>query len=568
MWTVAAVSEQANRRQMGVVEIMASPLRDHFKLCMEEKKVYRFEGTVWKEDICKTYIQCAVSYAERVLKAARAELYKCQKEFEWEISRIDAAINTTLNIYSQQLAVREALRLYCSTSEQRFDENDQGTLNTPYGIIDLHDGSIRDCSPDDMRRMCTAVPLPPEELRSSRPEKTLNALREIFLPVGLPDKPDSLAHLDELQKTFEDLVREFDEENGSRRSKRYSSEKELFENICRTKNALNQALAEQRAYDLAYTRWQAGKCLDEMMRFLQVLLGYILIGTNDLQLFLIFLGDRGRNGKGVLCHLIRDILGDYAMEVRSTVFMKGRIRESGAPTPELMAMAKKRCVIASENDRSDQINAPLLKRITGHDWMTGRQLYGSEKSFRPCCVPILESNFVPHFDTQDEALLTRALCLNFDRHFEDNPEEITPYIGQKDPLLEEKLKDEHGLFLNWVVEGAVRYFQEGLQIPDFIEANKHQYRKERDAVEMFLDECCVLDPEKSEASSAVYSAYNQWSKEAGLIAMSAPNFRKNMESKGFAYKKSSSIQVLGIGLTSEAEESLAAYAHRMGYPNN
>ena len=567
---------QAARRETGVAEIISPCLKDKFLLCAEEKKVYRFQGTTWKEDVLKRYVDDAVGYAEKILRAAAAAMYPVEGLLGRSVVNVNSAINTTLNIQSQNRVIRKALESKHSVSVEEFDKDDQETLNTPYGLINLRDGAVRATAPSDLRRMCTNVSLPPKEMRDLEPTKTLKALRDIFLPVGMPSEEEKTQDIEELKTRFQSLVEAYDdfdedEKKASALLRGHETfgdpQGTLLQLICTAKQQLDEAMRLQSACMEKKKLWESGVYLDEMMNFLQVLLGYMLLGTNNEQLMVIFLGDRGRNGKGLLCHLLRDILGDYAMEVRSSVFMKGHNRDSGAPTPELMALEGKRCVIASENDRNDQLNASLLKRITGHDHMTGRQLYGQERSYQPRCVIFLESNFMPRFDTQDEALLTRAVCVLFARHFEDNPEKITPFVGQKDPLLEEKLKDEYELFLNWMVKGAVRYFQEGLNVPEFIEANKDSCRKERDTLELFISECCVLEPGTT-GSRILYQAYNQWCRESGIAPLSAPNFRKSMETKGFVYKKNSQMLVHNIKLNLEGLRSLDAFAQRMGYRNN
>ena len=65
------------------------------------------------------------------------------------------------------------------------------------------------------------------------------------------------------------------------------------------------------------------------------------------------------------------------------------------------------------------------------------------------------------------------------------PEEI-------DRELPAKLLDEAEGILAWIVEGAKRWYAEGLGRPPEIEAAVLDYRNEMDQIPRFLEECCVV----------------------------------------------------------------------------
>lgn len=379
----------------------------------------------------------------------------------------------------------------CSVSESIFDK-DINTLTTPNGIIDLRTGDIRDTLPTDYRRRHTSCDLLPEAYQKA-PEIWLKTLRECLYPVV----------------------------------------KEAFP------SASDEQLEEH---------------FTQLIGFIQRLLGYCLIGSNPEQKFIIFVGHKGRNGKGVICHVLREILNDYACEVRSEMFMKGRQKSSGDATSDIMATEGKRLMIGSENDRGDSLNATFLKRITGGDKLSGRALYQNEREFMPTAVPIILTNFFPYFDSEDTALLRRCICIPFMRTFKENPDPNNFYEGEIDYNLEDKLRDEYQYILSWLVDGAVYYSNEGrLKIPEYINRYTNEYRKSKDTLGAFIDECCKVSDKYKISSSNLYAAYAQWAHEAGNTTYSRQVFKDRMTSKGFRYQKSNTMVIHGLTLNDDAE---------------
>ena len=219
----------------------------------------------------------------------------------------------------------------CSIPARIWD-NDVLTLTTPNGIVDLRTGTVRDALPSDYRRKCTQVELLPPEHRPE-PELWIHTLKTIFEPLGMPGEPEKL-ELEELRLKVEELQKEVEE---LRQKEALSDDfvldpdeekRELHRRklkLARAEEALRQAQTE---FAEKQEKRPSGVYLEQIIPFLQRLLGYCLLGTNQEQKFIIFVGDKGRNGKGVICHVLREILRDYACEARSELFMKTRQKGS------------------------------------------------------------------------------------------------------------------------------------------------------------------------------------------------------------------------------------------------
>lgn len=123
--------------------------------------------------------------------------------------------------------------------------------------------------------------------------------------------------------------------------------------------------------------------------------------------------------------------------------------------------------------------------------------------------------------------------------------------------MEEKLKAEYPQILCWLVQGAIRFLQEGLNIPDYIEAAAEEYRKDKDILGTFLNEFCTTEDfpafrsnQKQEPaeilSTELYGAFAQWCLESNLRPYSAIVFKQRMLAKGFDYIKNSNIYIRGL----------------------
>ena len=557
--THADVIRIAFDNQIGLASLLATMLKGKFAGELHPNSrtlcdVFVYNGVYWEKDVrrecgdCSSRLLKILRSTQRAIAAAK-EVNKGKGFLSLYSKVLTEALKAVTKISSFNAIVNRAFEGSegCGVPSCMWDQ-DKLTLTTCANVVDLRDGSVLDPDPEDYRRRHAVV----EYFENlEEPTAFIKALSESLGLLGCPEEPE---YLDErvLERALSDAESRFGFaflDDGPN---------EQVEAARRELDAARRTNAELReSYDQRMEAWNSGEVTKEVVDFMQVLLGYCLLGTNQNEKFIVFVGDKGRNGKGILCHTLRRILGDYAYEARSETFMRGRQRGGGDATSDIMALKGRRIVFISENDRGDAINAPLIKRITGHDEMSGRELYGAEQTFAPSCVPILLTNFFPHIDSEDHALLRRCICIPFQRTFKDDPDPENPAEGQIDYGLEEKLKAEYPQILSWLVRGAVRFQQEGLKIPSYIEVAAKEYRNDKDVLGLFLGRYCTSEdfvsglsgrerhPAKIQ-SSVLYGAFAQWCHEANLKLCSAIVFKSRMQAKGYKYTKNSSVYVIGL----------------------
>ena len=88
-----------------------------------------------------------------------------------------------------------------------------------------------------------------------------------------------------------------------------------------------------------------------------------------------------------------------------------------------------------------------------------------------------------------------------------------PNERQADPTLKEKLRQERGGILAWLVRGCLTWQQLGLAIPPFILLATAKYRDEEDNILHFLTERCLQRSDLSVKAGTLYEAYKTWCEE-------------------------------------------------------
>jgi putative DNA primase/helicase len=274
----------------------------------------------------------------------------------------------------------------------------------------------------------------------------------------------------------------------------------------------------------------------EVIEYLQKAFGYALTGDVSEDKVHVFYGG-GRNGKSTLINTILAAFGDYGKVTPAETLMEQR----GGGVPNDIARLKgARFVAASETARNRRLDAAKIKQMSGGDRQVARFMRGEFFEFTPQYKIFLVTNHKPKVDAQDDAIWRRLVLVPFEYKI---PED------QLDKHLEEKLLQELPGILAWVIEGAIKWYKEGLNPPDSVRLATNEYRDEMDTARKFIAECCELDKTARVKVRALYSAYQDWCEENEIDMMSSREFSKALSDAGFNKKRMTpGIMWLGIGL--------------------
>ena len=288
---------------------------------------------------------------------------------------------------------------------------------------------------------------------------------------------------------------------------------------------------------------------DEVIAYVQKLLGYGITGLCQEERFVVFYGS-GSNGKSVLNKLIKSVLGAYwGVMSRDCVFKSERPLSAGAATPHLAQLKGLRISVLDDCSEDETLDDGTIKKMSSGVPMEARLLHRNPEIFTPTHLPIICTNHLPKINVIDEAIERRLELVPFANSYK-HPHQIdedNPRHKPIDTSLGDKLQQPEALeqMLAWLVKGAVSWYQEGLgKQPLALRSAKDEYYEQFDEVGKFIKEHCEVGPTFAVPTSAFKQALSVQG-----VNKSAPDIKKTMEKKGFRYKKSNgSCRFLGVAL--------------------
>lgn len=217
-------------------------------------------------------------------------------------------------------------------------------------------------------------------------------------------------------------------------------------------------------------------------------------GMPKESLFLIIQG-LGANGKSVLVEFLRAAIGDmYAKNVAIALITDQKRTNAAAANPAIMALKNTRVVCFLESDRSEKANISTIKRLTGGDTLSGRQLFKEQENFKPNSNYLLATNYPLQIESTEYAVWRRFMIYTFKMTFKDDPNPNDKFEKEKDPDLINKVKNDeryHEAFLSILVHyRSMLYSKYGgriLKVPHpTIKHETSVYRQQEDIYERFI----------------------------------------------------------------------------------
>ncbi|MFP7707474.1 phage/plasmid primase, P4 family [Trueperella sp. LYQ141] len=260
----------------------------------------------------------------------------------------------------------------------------------------------------------------------------------------------------------------------------------------------------------------------ERIRFLQKICGYALTGDTRFECIIFYFGPTTRNGKGTLCETLLLVLGDYGMTARPELIMQKHFANSSSPSEEVARTRGARAIMISEIPKGEQLNASLVKTLSGGDSVNARFLHENSFDFRPQFKIFINTNYLPQVNDVTLFRSGRVLIVPFERHFTET---------EQDKTLKAQFRSEttKSAVLNWMLEGYRLLQKEGLKPPQtVIEATK-SYEQESNKVLLFLEECLKAGSNFEVRTRDVYEQYRLWCEANGLYPESMRTFKQSLE---------------------------------------
>lgn len=280
-----------------------------------------------------------------------------------------------------------------------------------------------------------------------------------------------------------------------------------------------------------------------MVEYLQRAFGYSLTGlTSEKAIFVLF--GKGNNGKSTMLTTFRQLIAEYAVLIQADSLMSRQ--ESNNTQADLADLRGARFVQTSETEEGQKLSQGKVKRITqGMGMIKAVRKYENPIEFPETHKLWLDTNRKPDIrDADDSATFNRL-----------HPIPFTVTITDIDREMPAKLIGEAEGILAWAVQGAVMWYENGLEKPEEIDAARERWRSDSDQLGRFVAECCVVHKGCRVPASALYAEYSRWA-EAGKEkdTLSGTFFGRKIGERYTKDEKNSGNYYLGIGLKTAVEE--------------
>ena len=273
----------------------------------------------------------------------------------------------------------------------------------------------------------------------------------------------------------------------------------------------------------------------DTIRYLQTWAGYSLTGKTSREGFVILYGPTTRNGKSTFLETILKALGDYAAAVNPETFATRQNRDGSRPSEDIARMAGKRFVIVSEPQQEMELDAAKVKKLTGGNTITARNLNEGSFEFLPQCKIFFDTNHRPRINDSSVFASDRLHMIPFNIHF--GPD-------QRDPELKKKLKTPENLsaVLNWCLAGwkAVQdnpSFDGVRDRPIAVSNATEDYYMSQDVLQLFLNECTERGDGYEIEAIRLHGAFVNWCLDESIRAIDYVSFMTRLEEKRIYAKK-------------------------------
>lgn len=218
----------------------------------------------------------------------------------------------------------------------------------------------------------------------------------------------------------------------------------------------------------------------ELIAYIQRVIGYSMTSfTKEHCMFILY--GHGRNGKNIFTEAISGVMGDYALNCPSSMFVQKQ--NPGIPN-DVARMKGCRFATASETNQNVNLDEELIKQLTGNKIITARFLNREFFDFEATFKIFLATNHKPNIRGTDTGIWSRIQMIPFNLT-------ITPEMEDKG--LADKLAAEHSGILNWMIDGYNQWVKYGINTPEAVKGATKIYREEEDDLGQFIKSECVID---------------------------------------------------------------------------
>lgn len=269
----------------------------------------------------------------------------------------------------------------------------------------------------------------------------------------------------------------------------------------------------------------------EIKEYVMTHLASVLCGSTKDERFHFWSGSGG-NGKSKVIELLGMCLGEYFCNLPVTLLTQKRSKSNEA-NPDLAITKGKRFAVLQEPEGDSEINAGILKEMTGGDKITARELYKMPVTFKPQFKLILTCNEKPKLDESDGGIWRRVRLIEFESRFMDNPDPKNPLQFKIDYELSEKFDDWKEPFMSILLNKYYKlYLDKGLKEPDIILEYTRNYKDDPcEHYNKFVKDSIITQEGEKLKIGDAWNVYLKWLDDEGKPKGPKTKFLEYMDKK-------------------------------------
>jgi putative DNA primase/helicase len=264
----------------------------------------------------------------------------------------------------------------------------------------------------------------------------------------------------------------------------------------------------------------------DLQAYLQRLCGYCLTGVTSEQV-MGFLYGTGANGKSVFIKTISAILKDYATPCRTETFAETK---NDRHLTEWARLAGYRLVSVQEVEEGRRWAESKIKEWTSGDPIVANYMHQDHHVYTPTGKLLISGNNKPGLRTVDEAIKRRMHIIPFT---------VTIPPDERDPMLEEKLREEHASILAWMVAGCLEWQRIGLAPPLAVTTATEDYLENEDILGDWVSECLDLGGDKIATVAETYKSYVEYCERVREHAWGKKRLSQHLQARGYKADRNS-----------------------------
>jgi len=205
----------------------------------------------------------------------------------------------------------------------------------------------------------------------------------------------------------------------------------------------------------------------KLIAYMQRALGYSITGeTREQKIFICY--GTGANGKSALFEIVRGVMGDYVQTVPMWALRRDELSRRAMFLR--VSLPGARLVVLSDVPEGRLSDKALSKLFATGDTVTASYPYHEPFKFTLEAKLWLSTNHKPRIT--DRAMLHRVVIIPFRAVFSRDQRVDSKVRRDPDPDIVDKLLESphREAILAWLVQGAIAWYQNGLQEPDIVRA--------------------------------------------------------------------------------------------------